>query len=208
MHSEQLEELSDVHAVLVEKPPALSGAAWRRRPDIARLAVGFNWRFHQAIGPFLRPAPARLHLTAVDALWTFRGGDHLFDRSKGGGIVLTSGVHSIDLACHIMGGPPQVLAGSSTDHSLHLELAHPAGRSRISLEWTNAGKPFSVIEGSWPGRKPYDRPTSYAAPLTVPSPMHKRMMEQFVTFADTGLPGLLCMPEEAQWVLDVVDHLF
>jgi hypothetical protein len=201
-HESQVAELgSKVLAILVEKPPALTGNGWRTVRDACpRLAVAFNWRFHPIVEELVTREFDGFELEALENAHLFPGGPHLFDRTRGGGIVLTSGVHSIDLACYALGGPPVVQSHGSTDDMMYLGMEHPRGCSAIRLLWNWIGSENRRISAYR-----FDRDEVRMGILVTPCDMHLDMMRAFVEYAETGNPGKLCTAEQASWVMDVAD---
>ena len=202
LHEEQLAALGPrVRAILVEKPPALTGAGWKAVRDACpRLAVGFNWRFHPTIRALKGSDFDGIELVSFENIRWFPGGAHLFDTKQGGGILLTSGVHSIDLLCHLMGGPAEVESSGVSENQLFARLIHPRGWSTVTMVWDWIGKVCrrGTVYSSSSGR-------ISMLLLTLPCDMHLDMMKAFVEYADTGNPGELCTAEQAQWVMDIAD---
>jgi len=201
-HEEQLAALGPrVHAILVEKPPALTGAGWREVRDACpRLAVGFNWRFHPIVKMFKGGDFEGVEIISFENARLFPGAAHLTDRAQGGGIVLTSAVHSIDLLCHLMGGPAELEEGQAAENQLFARLRHARGLSSVTMVWDWLGKECRrVIFYS------SSSPSGVMAFLGLPCNMYLDMMRAFVEYADTGNPGDLCTAEQAQWVMDIAD---
>lgn len=199
-HMEQLARIGPcVHAVLVEKPPALTGEGWRlARNACPRVAVAFNWRFHPTIKALRWGDFDSLELISFENARLFPGGPHLFDKEQGGGIVLTSAVHSIDLLCHLMGGPADFEDGKASENQMFVRLRHPRGLSAITMVWDWIGRECRRLMIYSGNRIGMDL-------LHLPCDMHLDMMREFVEYAETGEPGNLCTAEQAQWVMDIAD---
>jgi len=201
-HEEQIAELGPrVRAILVEKPPALTGAGWRAVRDACpRLAVAFNWRFHPMVADFKGHEADAFEIESFENAKRFPGGPHLFDKKQGGGILLTSGVHSIDLACYILGGPPEVWSHGESEDMMYLGMNHPRGVSATRLLWGWIGAENRRIMSCR-----LEHGDVRIGVLDTPCDMHLDMMKAFVEYAETGNPGELCTAEQAQWVMDVAD---
>ena len=223
-HAEQV-QLALKHGatgVYVEKPAACSGAelaATVLEGGAVKVATGYNWRFsplaeelrglQKTHGPFQHLA----YIGSNDVTnWRGYGPEYYAIDSVGGGALLTSLSHTVDLVLHIMGPSRFVTAAcghdaafSGVDTSWMIELMHQDARtSTLSFMWTDrqpmVNKWFGVLEN---GRMM----ATTGDPRYWPegTDMHLECMRAFVSWVDGGEPGNLCTLQQSFETMHALD---
>jgi len=151
--------------VFCEKPLGLTNEACAQIADAVRaagvqLVVGFQAR-HAALVRLAAeriPAPRILYGQIIDPRWSDRS--WAVDPLEGGGNVLSQGVHTFDLLCHLAGAEPEaVFAGGGT-------LTHDPARTAVmdsiaaTIRFAN-GATASLLIGDfgpspWTGKSFYE----------------------------------------------------
>jgi len=210
-------------ALLVEKPLALNqrevaGIVEYAEQNSVRAAVAYNYRFHRIVREVLAarkdivPGLKILFISSTDDIRTwpsFREGCYMLD-PLGGGVLLTSSCHSIDLALHLLGKPVNV-SGVLVNHPDY------GGVDSIAiLRIVHEGQNVSVIGNRWE-RPPHSvichlssvdaevfdmMGSEFQADRTY---MHAWMMEAFLNYANGEDKGHLCGLDEAMDVVKVID---
>jgi predicted dehydrogenase len=208
--------------IYVEKPPAVTLAEWKAVMEAVGdrpVAVGFNFRYHQAILDVIKPhmadpKPASVVIAANDNITTWNGfGANSYVRDPiSGGCLLTSGSHSIDLLVHLF-GKYGALAGTLTsddhyvteaDNTILIRGYHVPSKSHSMIYISYVAPPFSIIaimrETDSICISLLDEKYAYGR-----ATMHAKCLDAFMNYVKTGRPGDQCTVDQAAHVMEVID---
>ena len=210
-------------AVYVEKPPAVTAEAWRDVVAVGekahvKIAVGYNWRFY--IGAenlrVVQDQITEIQITAIDDVFdwpTFGPQSYAVDK-QGGGVLLTSASHGLDLLVHLF-GPGKVKralvsrgahAFQGVDAAMIAEIEHEKCNSRIVVAWAGPPCLSSVLARFSSGQGFYVDFMHESWKQEREHGMHLACLKAFVDWADDGEPGLLCTGEQATHSMDLIEQ--
>lgn len=177
-----------IPAIYVEKPPAKDFYAWRSVVDAAtsanaKVAVGFNWRFHPGADLLRQRVPlAWIQFSALDDFFHWPSvADHL----RSDGLLWTSVSHTVDLATSLV-GPLHPIRGDAMfgpAGTLMLLFQTDVTDVGIVASWI-APVQYSVAQGATKDGDHFS--VNFMADEAL-GEMHKDCMSAFLLWAQAGI---------------------